>query len=152
MNLVDNVFVETCTLTKVDNAQALNAAVEYVPRMKKLIQDTGFGLAAPQVGIGKKYFIARDSYDGPFYTYFNAYYVGIGNIVTQVEGCLTYPDKYAKSVPRYESIRMYYDILKNEQLYTQVNEFDGRMALVLQHECDHIGNGNNTPITIYKGE
>jgi len=115
----------------------------------------GIGLSASQMGINKKYFIARDmSLDGnPFKIYFNPKYYPNGTTrTTFTEGCLTYPGQQF-TVKRWKNIIFHWYGFdeKGEWKKFQKN-INGINAIILQHETDHNagypGSNGKTPKTI----
>lgn len=97
--------------------------------------DDGIGLAAPQVGIQKRFFI--DGFDAPLtyrliinpiITYSSPF------LVTSVEGCLSIPGKKFK-VQRSSMIMVKY--LDRDGKETQ-KVLRGVQAILWQHEIDHL--------------
>jgi peptide deformylase len=114
----------------------------------------GLGLSASQLGIGKKYFVARDmSVEGnPFKIYFNPKYFMDGSTrITFKEGCLTYPGVQVP-VKRYKNITFHwYGFDEKGEWKKFQKKVKGLNAIILQHEVDHCGNypgGTNKPRTI----
>lgn len=150
IRLADKNFVETCSPTEVTAEEAKELLENIVPQMKNLIKDIGVGLAGPQIGIAKKFFIAKDINTGEFDTYFNARYVKNNDgRIRQEEGCLTYPEKGERVVKRLKSIKLIYQQLEKGELVDKTKKIKGEQAVIFQHECDHIGNGVNMPKTIF---
>ncbi len=117
------------------------APVEKVTkRIAKLIKDMeetmyaadGVGLAAPQVGVLLRIFVA-DAGEGPM-TFINPVLVeGKGSQVDS-EGCLSIPGVYGY-VDRYESVVVTAQDAKGK---SRRIEASGLMARVIQHEMDHL--------------
>ncbi len=108
---------------------------ELILKMKKVVKKKeGVGLAAPQVGISKRVIVVADGDDG---------YVGLINpeiiekstkkIVVK-EGCLSLEGVWCE-VERFNSVKVK---AKNEQGEDVFLEAEGLMAVVLQHEIDHL--------------
>jgi peptide deformylase len=100
----------------------------------------GVGLAANQIGADKSVIVIDTSLNGtiegsgpvllinPEIVYFSE------ELVMDKEGCLSIPELF-EDVVRSETIRIkYYDIEMNEHL----DEVDGFLAIVMQHEVDHL--------------
>jgi peptide deformylase len=109
--------------------------------IKQLIDDmfdtmyeaNGVGLAAPQVGIGKRV-IVIDVGDGEPFALVNPILVkGIDQYDDQ-EGCLSVPGVYA-DVKRYKKVLVKG---RNEKDRAVVIEATGLLARALQHEIDHL--------------
>lgn len=98
----------------------------------------GVGLAAPQIGVSKRFIVVDpnsgdpDS-EGPEY-YANPIVVKGSGEITCEEGCLSLPD-FFEDVKRHEFITLRYQDLKGE---THEVELEGFHAVVLQHEIDHL--------------
>lgn len=112
-----------------------------IPQMKGIcLSAGGYGLAAPQVGVYKKFFIIRKEDDNKeFDIYFNARYFKDGSRIHSSEGCLTYDmGKKYNEVKRFKSIKASYQVLdKNAQLVRKTEKIKGMRALGFQHETDH---------------
>lgn len=99
----------------------------------------GVGLAAPQVGVSKR-IIAIDPFWGrdtdkrdPLVMINPAIESYAGETETE-EGCISVPDIYAK-VTRPSEVRVSYTDLDGE---TQMVQYAGFPAVVVQHELDHL--------------
>lgn len=101
--------------------------------MRSLLRDrAGAGLAAPQVGIGYRFFV----------TIFEECRVVINPKIIQTfgcnvsaqEGCLTWPGRMAFA-KRAESIRV---VWLNQRGVVHEQCFMGKVARVFQHELDHL--------------
>ncbi len=120
-----------------------------IPEMKELMYEAnGVGLAAPQVGIAKRFFIIdieqqveRDEEGnvcsrtpGELHVFINPkIYDTEGSTVCE-EGCLSVPGVY-EEVKRFSKLTVdYYDLGFEKK--TMVAE--GFMAVVIQHENDHL--------------
>lgn len=118
----------------------------------------GVGLAAPQVGIAKRLFVALEidksgdePADAPPPTTREekrerwgvvAEHVIINPVITQesgnvedVEGCLSIPGLYVDDVIRYERLHLSYQNVSGEALELSTS---GHFARVIQHEADHL--------------
>ena len=134
-NEVENAVCENVTADEVDSLLK-----DVIPEMEALLNETGgVGLAAPQVGIKKKFFIVKLS-DGSFKTYFNAFYTKNAEKTKTREGCLTYGKDIFTTTTRWKSIRFVYEEYDPEKkTLTKKNKvFKGYDAIILQHESDHL--------------
>ena len=108
-----------------------------------LVHSEGCGLAAPQIGVGKRVLIVDGTGMTDVYPYLEGFKRTMINpviveesekTVEYSEGCLSIPGIYAE-VRRPESIRVeYYD----ESLQKVVEQFDGFACRMIQHELDHL--------------
>ena len=119
------------------------------PRIRILAEDMvetmkaadGVGIAAPQVGVMKRFFVAMPHVDAEDETIRDKIYYMINPEITyregtqeSSEGCLSVPG-YMGLVDRPEKIRIRAtDLDGNEQEY----EFEGFAATVFCHEYDHL--------------
>lgn len=111
-----------------------------ISRMYQTVRDEnkpGVGIAAPQVGIARRLFIAQrmDKKDNPFEFFINPEIVWFSNIKRRgEEGCLSIPDAYG-DVYRSLAIQItYYDMSGTH--FQEVVE--GFTAVIMQHEMDHL--------------
>lgn len=116
----------------------------YVPQMEGILEAKhGLGLAAPQVGIKKKFFVAQDvNKKGKYDVFFNVLYTGDGSKIKVTEGCLTYPGQEVE-MRRYKAIRLIHEVWNGKELKREITRIKGAQAVVYQHETDHCGNGPN---------
>lgn len=92
-------------------------------------QNSGVGLAAPQVGINKRFFVWREG------IVINPKIVNKGQvIIDSVEGCLSFPNQIA-TVKRHRVISVEY-IGRNKKLVSR--KLTGLQAVIFQHEFDHL--------------
>ena len=117
------------------------------PELGKLAEDMlqtmyeapGIGLAAPQVGVMQRFFVAdcvkgQDEVAKPMVLINPEVTWTSEDQYTYEEGCLSIPDQYAE-VTRPARVRMAWtglDNLRHEE------EFDGLWAVCMQHEFDHL--------------
>jgi peptide deformylase len=132
LNLVllpDPVLRQTCM--PVDQFDGRLADI--IEEMRTLMnQHHGIGLAAPQVGLKERFFVAEIS--GQFVALVNPLIVNSGGSDEMKEGCLSLPDTQIR-IPRRTTIDLAgYDILGHRRL----QHFDGLWARVVQHELDHL--------------
>ena len=107
-----------------------------VSQMKEVMKEgRGIGLAAPQVGLGIRLFIAHDSKAGQTRAFVNPQ-ITEASTESEVasEGCLSFPDLYA-DVERHLEITLQFqdlDLTAHEEVVT------GWFARIVQHEIDHL--------------
>jgi peptide deformylase len=108
--------------------------IELSIRMGNYMEDhNGLGLAANQVGLPYRMFVMRGP-KGPI-SIFNPRIVDNSEEIIELdEGCLTFPNFYAK-IRRPLSIKVRY---QNEYGETFTEKFNGMTARVFQHELDHL--------------
>jgi peptide deformylase len=132
---------------------------EFTPDLEQLVKDMlftmyhapGIGLAAPQVGVGKRLFVLDVDYDREVITnsagddevrmsnfrplvLINPIITGTSGTTTYEEGCLSVPGVY-EEVKRHKAIHVKYQNLKGETLEL---EADDMLAICIQHENDHL--------------
>ena len=98
-----------------------------------MVQNNGIGLAAPQVGVDKSFFIIGDK---------TRYKLAVnpkiietsGEKVLMTEGCLSFPGIFLK-VLRPLNVVVEYVNNKGETINEKL---DGMMSRVFQHEADHL--------------
>ncbi len=101
-------------------------------------QHDGVGIAAPQVGIGKRVVCLQrfDKEGGPFECYLNIHVDSLfGDVGKGPEGCLSVPPMRGL-VPRYTSAIVSY--IQPETLEPKRDTVTGYTAVIFQHECDHL--------------
>jgi peptide deformylase len=106
-----------------------------------LADDSGVGLAAPQVGVPKRLVVVHlppglDDPDDPEIrlTLVNPEIQRAGGQQVGPEGCLSFPELYGE-VPRYMSVTVRARDLDGHDLKLKTR---GYLARVLQHEIDHL--------------
>lgn len=99
---------------------------------KIMLEHSGIGLAAPQVGVNKRIFIMGN--ETRLYVCINPEIIESSGSVMDIEGCLSFPDLWLH-VRRAESIKVRY---QNALAETVESEFTGIIARVFQHEYEHL--------------
>lgn len=93
----------------------------------------GVGLAAPQVGITKRFFIM--SYDDKDWVCINPKILfSSKDEISLGEGCLSYPSTYM-TIYRPREVKVEFRTLENRKV---TKRLDGILARIFQHEYDHI--------------
>ena len=111
------------------------------PAFKTLLDDmvetmyaaNGVGIAAPQVGVGKRIFIAESAH-GPIALINPVFTKTSWKLVGGEEGCLSVPGKYDK-VRRHKSVTVEALTATGEKVSFTADNF---FARILQHELDHL--------------
>jgi peptide deformylase len=101
-------------------------------------EQDGVGLAAPQVGIGRRLILVQrmDLEGKPFRFYLNPHLDSLwGEQTVGPEGCLSLPPLRGM-VRRYSSVAVSY--LEPETLEARTDTVHGYTAIIFQHECDHL--------------
>lgn len=93
----------------------------------------GAGLAACQVGILKR-LVVIDMGDGHLMKLVNPKIVGSSGVQECLEGCLSFPDRFGKTVRPQKVIVQALDENGEEQILTG----DGELAKCFCHEIDHL--------------
>lgn len=133
--------VEGCVCEPVLAGEVEEILEKYIPDMEAILVETqGLGIAAPQVGIKKKFFVTKKPFGEGFDVYFNAFYTQDASPTTVQEGCLTYGKDNKSTVKRYKAIRLVHDAYDpvKKTLTKQFKKVRGTEAIVLQHEADHL--------------
>jgi peptide deformylase len=98
-----------------------------------MLEKDGLGLAAPQVGVSKRLFIANTK-QGPIAMINPKIIKKSWRKETDEEGCLSLPGVYG-DVARYKTLKVK---AQNHQGREVVLEAKGLFARVIQHEMDHL--------------
>jgi peptide deformylase len=131
-------------LKKTHKIDDIELVKQVLPEMTKLMKESGgIGLAAPQVGISKRFFILDESIladvdkrdkECDVLTMINPELLdGLGEVVVE-EGCLSIPGE-TFSVQRAPWILVRFT---DENGDNHEKGFAGLTAIAIQHECDHL--------------
>ncbi|MDD6311523.1 MAG: peptide deformylase [Firmicutes bacterium] len=93
----------------------------------------GVGLAAPQIGIMRRMFVAEPE-PGEVYYFVNPEIISLEGEQESTEGCLSVPGMQGKVMRPEKIVIKGLDREGNEQQYT----FEGFHAIVMCHEFDHL--------------
>lgn len=132
---------------------------EFTPDLKELVKNMlftmyhapGIGLAAPQIGLGKRIFVLDVDYDREVVTnsagrdeirmsnfrpmvLINPVITGTSGTTTYEEGCLSVPGVY-EEVKRFESVHVKYQDVDGKSHELEAHDL---LAICLQHENDHL--------------
>lgn len=103
--------------------------------IQTMVDHDGIGLAAPQVGQGLQLFIANPSQEeGRDLVVVNPMIQPVRGRVSIMEGCLSLPHIWER-VRRHQVVRLQGRDLAGRAIDFEV---DGLLAIVLQHEVDHL--------------
>jgi len=99
----------------------------------------GVGLAAPQIGIYYKFFLAHLQEYSSFKVYINPKYRPLTDqTVESIEACLTHGKDKLYRVKRYPKILAEWQDIKGLELVGKIQELNEISAVIFQHETDHI--------------
>jgi len=140
-NTTDSLFLRQPTkeLTHADIQSELFKSLQQ--QMLLTVLDTtrrGVGIAAPQVGIGRRLIAVQrfDKEDEPFEFYANAYIVDYSDEKgSRAEGCLSIPNRRER-VERAATIIVEY--VHPQTLLPCRDTVSGFTAVIFQHEIDHL--------------
>lgn len=107
--------------------------------IRACVKDGGIGLAAPQIGIFKRMFVAEES-PGLIRAYINPVFTAVKGTtrIEDTEGCLSVPGKPVK-VMRYDQIQVKWtEINQDGSIQEMAGNRSGHQARVFQHEYDHL--------------
>lgn len=143
LQLVPYTEVENITCDPVTN-EDIPTILEQIKEMQEIVKfHNGLGIAAPQVGIKKQFYLAL--INGEYTLFCNAkFFKGSGSRDTHAEGCLSYPGLPHAKAKRWKDITVIYDMVVNGELVPMRSKFKGIEAFEHQHEIDHL-NG----LTVY---
>ena len=97
--------------------------------------ENGVGLAANQVGLSKRLFVASaDQVRGQELVYFNPEIVRSEGVIKEFEGCLSVPEFY-EPVKRAKRVWMRATNLQGEVVEVMG---EGLLSRIFQHEIDHL--------------
>ena len=101
---------------------------------KTLYEANGVGLAAPQIDLNIRMFVADDGESG-FEAYVNPLWEPVGDETNvDTEGCLSVPG-YVGLVERYTTVRIKYQDVRGKK---KQKVAIGLLARCIQHETDHL--------------
>jgi peptide deformylase len=101
--------------------------------LSAMTENKGVGLAAPQVGLSKSFFVM--GYDDKYHNIFNPEVLTYSNNnIIYEEGCLSFPNLFFK-VKRPEFVIAKYQNEKGDWIE---NKFDGLFGRIFLHEYDHL--------------
>ena len=126
--------------------------LEEINDLKKILKngENAAGLAAPQIGVNKRFFGSKELSKGEPLIFINpkieksyggkVYPKIVGENKKEedfLEGCLSFP-KYFGTVKRFLEIDVSWDKIEKEKLVRKNKKLSGFEAIVWQHESDHL--------------
>lgn len=132
-------YVENAVCVSISSSKDIVDLDNIIKEMKEICRlNNGVGLAAPQVGIRQRFFIAFSS-DRDWKLFCNPHYVPIGKEKYDViEGCLTYGPGVHYLVQRYKKIQAIWQEIQNGVLVDKTKVLEDVFAQIFQHETDHV--------------
>lgn len=132
---IEGVICEEVLLEEVEQFLAQSAEM-----IQFCVEKGGIGLAAPQIGINKKFFIWQFKQE-LFQLAFNPLYFPDGKkTISTIESCLTYGTDKQYYMKRYKRIRaVYYGFSQKDKKLVKISKaMSGTEAIIFQHEMDHL--------------
>lgn len=124
---------EKAKLVKKTTPELLKTVREMVKLTESFKDPEGVGLAAPQVGLSRAFFIAK--LGKKFELFVNPKILSFGKKQMKfLEGCLSIPDYYGE-IKRPTIIKVSY---QNEKGQTVNRTLKGTPSMIFQHEYDHL--------------
>jgi peptide deformylase len=102
--------------------------------IKTMYEAPGIGLAAPQIGVGKRLFVCDVGEESELYVFVNPQLSELEGEETSVEGCLSIPGKIG-DITRAQRCRLDAWDRQGERVTVRA---DGLLARCFQHEVDHL--------------
>lgn len=137
MEILEEKKVEGIKCSPVKNEEI----IEFLKVSEEMIElckaKDGIGLAAPQVGINKNFFIRKNLQNNTYEVIFNPLFFKEGGKTNTVEGCLSYPGRHFY-LKRFKKIGTVYYTWNGEELIKKMETLNGIPAFVFQHETDHL--------------
>ncbi|MBN2541591.1 peptide deformylase [bacterium] len=135
-------YPEPVLRRKADEIEEVDEEVlELVEEMKKVLdQNSGLGLAAPQVGESRSLILVVDPdkpYDDPMVLINPEITMKSDEEVTSEEGCLCFPELYL-DVKRANEIKVKAHVIENGELKEKTFESEKMLSRIMQHEIDHL--------------
>ena len=121
-----------CSLIKTEEIKTIKNMAEHFYFIME--QNQGIGLAAPQIGISKRFFIMKYKEDNIICINPEIIYSSPIIEIDSQEGCLSVPGKQF-IVKRSSMITVKYIDLENNSIKKDLTGYD---AIICQHEFDHL--------------
>ena len=100
------------------------------------IENSGLGLAAPQVGILKNMFVWRNA-ENSYQIILNPKTFPGKKKTNVVESCLSYPDENYFLV-RSKEVRVKFFYVEGDEMKSHSKNLHGERSFIFQHEFDHL--------------
>lgn len=135
MNIITNKTTLSQKSNPITKQDDMKEIMEQVNGMFKLmVESQGVGIAAPQVGIHKRFFLAVLDNPQRVELFINPIIAELSEEIEEdTEGCLSVPEAYG-TVLRHKSITVKY--FNGREIKTET--YEGFNARVIQHEYDHL--------------
>lgn len=102
---------------------------------KEMYESNGCGLAAPQVGILQRFFIADCNDNFGFEVFINPTFIKkSSDFILELEGCLSFPGQFIP-VKRHKTVVIEYTNIKGKRKKLNCK---GLLSRCVQHEYDHM--------------
>jgi len=133
----DPILYQMCKPVETITPEVKQLAYDMILTMMK---GNGIGLAAPQVGKAIRLFVAdidwfEKKVDSQTYVFVNPSVEPLGETIRSVEGCLSFPGERFEE-KRVNKVRVKATDLETGQPFEM--EAEGTLAVVIQHEMDHL--------------
>jgi peptide deformylase len=148
MELIESEKIENIVCEDVRENEVEEILNDKIPNIIKLIKEFNknkeyfcVGLAAPQVGDFRKYFVRFKN--NTYFVFFNAWYINNNSSRMQSkEGCFSYDlGKRINNIRRWKKIILFCDEWQEKEkvfLRKKKLKLSGEDAIVIQHETDHL--------------
>ena len=134
MEIITDVTTLRIKNTNVKLTEINNIIPQANQMLKLMIENNGCGIASPQVGINKRFFLAL--LDNKVKLFINPTISNLNDEVSEdYEGCLSVPNMNG-IVKRYINISIKHWSMNQRKYVTEI--YEGFNARVLQHEYDHL--------------
>ena len=140
MKLIDPDLVEGISCEKVTPEDFEEIVSKTALEMYKLIKNDrrAAAIAAPQVGIFKRFFVVKNIDGKGYQVVFNPVYTKDGSLIKSNESCLSYGLDNFAVIKRFKHIRLKHDIFKDGKLSSHIEYLKYPLSVIVQHETDHL--------------
>lgn len=135
-------LIENCICEEVQESEVQEILKLGKEMIEYCYKNGGVGLACPQIGIFKKMFVYRKT-ENSFQIVINpAFYPISKRPIKVLEGCMSYPGK-SYLVECYKEIQAVVFVWEQNKLIKRGYALNGNKSIIFQHECLHVGSGND---------
>ena len=140
MKLIDSGLIECISCEKVTPEDFEEIVNKTALEMYKLIKNDrrAAAIAAPQVGMFKRFFVIKNRDGKGYQVVFNPVYTKYGSLIKSRESCLSYGLDNFAVVKRFKSIRLKHDMFKDGKLSSHTEYLKYPLSVIVQHETDHL--------------
>jgi peptide deformylase len=136
--------LEISPVEDIEGIECFDVVAEEFEEIKKLgeaminycVENSGLGLAAPQVGVKKNMFVWMNA-ENSFQIVMNPTFFPNKKKTNVVEGCLSYPGMNF-FIQRYKEVRIKFFYFKEGVLKPFTKNVRGERSFIFQHEYDHL--------------